>query len=200
MSVEITLVRCQDGSLRPVCEYDQDLVRTWKIGQAVKVKATKVNARSLQHHKLYFGGLLKLAFDYWTPETGLITPSEKGTLHKFADWLEVKGGSTGSIRRACAVFLSELSVSRAERIECPTKSLRALHRFVKVEAGYFEYELTPAGLRKHALSINFNSMKQEEFAEFYKSAFSAVWRLILSRTFENEAQAQNAVDQLLQFG
>ena len=62
MSVEITLVRCQDWSLRPVCEYDHDLVRTWKVGQAVKVRATKLHARSLEHHRLYFGGLLKLAF------------------------------------------------------------------------------------------------------------------------------------------
>jgi hypothetical protein len=200
MSIEITLVRCQDGSLRPVCEYDQDLVRSWKIGQGVKVKATKVHARSLEHHKLYFGGLLKLAFDYWEPENGVITPAEKGTLNKFASWLESKSDNTGSMRRACAVFLSELSVSRAERIMCPTKTIAGLHKWVKVEAGWFEYEITPAGLRKEPTSINFNSMSQDEFSEFYKAAFGVVWRLILSRTFSTEQEAQNAVDQLLAMG
>lgn len=200
MSVEITLVRCQDGSLRPVTEYDQDLVRSWKIGQAAKVKATKLHARSLEHHRLYFGGLLKLAFDYWEPTGGLIAPSEKGTLLKFSDWLDRKGGNSGAVRRACAAFMSELAVSRAERIEAPEKSLEALHRWVKVEAGYFVYEQSPAGIRKEPLSINFNSMDQDEFNEFYKAAFSVVWKMILSRVFENENHAEEAINQLLAMG
>lgn len=200
MSVEITLVRCQDGSLRPVTEYDHDLVRSCKVGQAVKVKATKLHARSLEHHRLYFGGLLKLAFDYWEPTGGLITPSEKGTLHKFADWLDRKGGNSGAVRRACAAFLSELRDSRAHRIEAPEKSLEALHRWVKVEAGYFVYEQSPAGIRKEPLSINFNTMDQDEFNEFYKAAFSVVWRMVLSRVFDKEEQAEQAVNQLLAMG
>jgi len=43
-------------------------------------------------------------------------------------------------------------------------------------------------------------MSQDEFGVFYKAAFSVVWRFILSRAFEDDNQAQNAIDQLLQFG
>jgi len=200
MSAEITLVRCQDGSLRPITQHDLDLVRAWKVGQGVRIKATTLHARSLQHHKLYFGGLLALAFDYWEPTGGLITPSEKGTLNRFADWLDRKGGNSGAVRRACAAFLSELRDSRAQRIEAPEKSLEALHRWVKVEAGYFVYEQSPAGIRKEPLSINFNSMGQDEFNEFYKAAFSVVWKMILSRVFENENHAEEAINQLLAMG
>jgi hypothetical protein len=60
--------------------------------------------------------------------------------------------------------------------------------------------MTPGGLKKKALSINFNAMDQYEFNDFYKAAFSVCWQFILSRTFESEGQADNAINQLLAFG
>jgi len=194
------LAKCQDGSFRPVSQQDADLAARWKPGQGIRVKAVAVKPRSIQHHRLYWGGLLALAMDYWEPTGGLISSSEKHTLKSFAKWLDGKGGNTGAVRRACKAFLRELALSRAQRIEAPEKDVQALHDWVKIEAGYFRYVVTPAGLRKEPLSINFNSMDQEEFDRFYKAAFSVIWKFILSRTFKNEAEAQQCVEQLVSMG
>ncbi len=197
MAVEVTLVKGQDGSLRPASAADQEHMGKFKTGQAVRVTVVQIKARSLQHHRLYWGGLIELTMDYWEPTGGLVSASETGTLKRFADWLDRKGGNSGAVRRACGAFLDELRHSRGQRIEAPHKSREALHEWLKVEAGYFDYVLTPNGVTKKARSINFNSMDQDEFADFYRAAFNVCWRLALSRTFESESQAQNAVDQLL---
>lgn len=200
MATEITLVKCQDGSLRPTTQTDQELIKSWKLGQGVKIKSVMLKPRSLQHHRLYWGGLIELAFDYWVPPGRLISASENATLLRFSDWLDRKGGDSGAVRSACEVFLNELGQCRALSIESPEKSRQALHEWVKVEAGYFRYEITPGGVRKTPLSINFNAMDQDEFREFYKAAFSVVWRFILSRTFDNQKEAENAINQLLSMG
>jgi len=197
---EIHLVKTQDGSFRPASTMDQEIAGKWKVGQPVRFKAVQVSARSLQHHKLYWGGLLGLALDYWQPEGGLISASEKHTLSKFSSWLDSKSGGSGSIQRACEAFMAELASSRAEKIDAPEKDIEQLHRWVKVEAGYFTYEITPHGVRKEPVSINFNAMSQEQFTEFYRAAFSVVWKFILSRTFENEQDAENAINQLVSMG
>lgn len=194
------MAKCQDGSFRPVTQHDIELAAKWKPGQGIKIKAVQQSDRSIRHHRLYFGGLLALAMDYWEPKGGLIAPAEKSTLLSFADWLDRKGGDSGAIRRACRAFLTELAQSRASKIEAPQKDVEALHEWVKIEAGYFRYVMTPSGIRKEPLSINFNAMDQDKFAAFYKAAFSVVWRFILSRTFKSEAEAQQCIDQLVAMG
>lgn len=200
MPQEMVLVKCQDGALRPATQADQELMSQFKLGQAARVHITKMKQRSLPMHRMYWGGLLELAYDYWEPKGGLVGSMEVSTLKRFADWLDCKGGNSGSIRRACKAFLLELKDSRAQHIEAPEKSKKALHEWVKIEAGYFRYELTPVGTRKVPLSINFNSMDQDEFNRFYKQAFAVVWNFILSRCFDNEDQAQQAINQLLAMG
>jgi len=200
MPAELMLVRCQDGSLRPATEADQEMAAAWKVGQAVRVVATQVRPRSLQHHRLYWGGLITLAMDYWTPTGGVVSASEISTLKRFCAWMEHKSGDSGAIRTACRAFLFELRGSRAQRYEAPQATKQALHEWIKMEAGYYRLEETPGGVRRVPLSINFNAMSQDEFGVFYKAAFSVVWRFILSRAFEDDNQAQNAIDQLLQFG
>jgi hypothetical protein len=200
MPIEVTLVKGQDGALRPASAADQEHMSKFKIGQAVRVSVVQIKSRSLQHHRLYWGGLIELAMDYWEPTGGLVSSSETSTLKRFADWLDKQGGNSGAIRRACAAFLDELRHSRGLRIDAPHKSREALHEWIKVEAGYFEYAMTPNGVTKRALSINFNVMDQSQFNDFYKSAFNVCWRFILSRTFENEDQADSAINQLLAFG
>jgi hypothetical protein len=200
MPIEITMVKTLDGSFRPATAADQALVVKMKPGQGVRFKAARVSQRALKHQQLYWAGLLGLAMDYWEPKGGLIAPSEKSTLLRFAGWLDKKGGDTGAIRRAAKAFLTELRDSRAGRIETPEKSIEALHSWVKIEAGWYHLEMTPSGIRKAPKSINFNAMDQEEFEQFYKAAFSVIWRFILSRTFATEREAQNAIDQLLAMG
>lgn len=200
MTIDIILVKCQDGSLRPATAHDQELLGKWRLGQAVRVQAVQVRPRSLQHHKRYFGCLLELAMDYWEPTGGLVSASEITTLKQFSRWLDSKSTKSGAVRRACKAFLVELRDSRAQRIEAPEKSKQALHEWVKLESGYYDLIQTPAGVKRQARSINFNAMGQDEFNEFYKAAFSVIWKFILSRTFETEADAENAVNQLMAIG
>lgn len=200
MAIEVMLVKGQDGSLRPASAADQEHMGKFKVGQAVRVSLTQIKARSLQHHRLYWGGLIEITMDYWEPTGGLVSASETGTLKRFADWLDRKGGNSGAVRRACCAFLDELRHSRGLRIEAPHKSREALHEWIKVEAGYFDYVMTPNGVTKKPRSINFNAMSQDEFNAYYKAAFSVVWRFILSRTFASDEEAQNAIDQLITMG
>lgn len=200
MATEITLVKCQDGSLRPVTQTDQDLVKSWKLGQGVRVKAVMLKPRSIQHHRMFFGGLLGLTMEYWEPSGGLITPAERKTLSGFASWLDKQGGNTGAVRRAQDEYLRQLNERRSEQIQAPEKSLDALLEWLKLEVGHYDLVETPAGIMKRTKSINFNSMDQDQFMDFYKRCFSVVWRFVLSKTFSTEQEAQAAVDQLLQFG
>lgn len=198
--IEICMAKTTDGSWRPVSVADQELANRYKTGQAVRVTVTQLKPRSLLHHQMYWAGLIELAYDYWEPTGGLIASSELGTLKQFADWLDRKGSNSGAVRRACRAFVTELRERRADRIQAPEKSRQALHEWIKLEAGYFRYEVTPTGLRKVPLSINFNAMDQDQFNEFYKAAFSVVWRFILSRAFPDEQSAENALSQLLAMG
>lgn len=200
MPAELVLVRVQDGSFRPATSHDQELATKWKIGQPVRVQAIQLKPRSLQQHKRYWGGLLSLAFDYWEPTGGLIGATETKTLKQFSDWLDRKSTGSGAVRRACRAFLVELRESRSQKIETPEKSKQALHEWVKEQAGYYDLVQTPSGIRRRAKSINFNAMPQDEFEQFYKDAFSVVWRFILSRSFSNEVEAENAIHQLLALG
>lgn len=200
MATEITLVRCQDGSLRPATAHDQDQLAKWHIGQAVRVDATQVKPRSLQHHKLYWGGLIELAMDYWEPTGGMVSASELSTLKRFSDWLDRQSTNSGAVRRACRAFVKDLRHRRAQHVEAPEKSKQALHEWIKSEAGYYDLVQTPSGVRRQVRSINFNAMNQDDFADFYRAAFSVVWRFILSRTFASEAEAESAINQLIAMG
>ena len=53
-----------NGALHPASENDQELLKTIKQGQPVRVKLTRV--RNYQFMKKWFA-LLNLAFDYWEP-------------------------------------------------------------------------------------------------------------------------------------
>ena len=200
MPVEIVMAKQMDGSFRPVTEHDQEMAASIRQGASMKFSAVRMSKRSLPYHQLYFGGLLNLASKYWIQQGGLITASEKETLLSFADWLDNKGANTGAIRNACKQFLIELKTTRANEIDLPDASTTSLHRWVKEEAGYFHWERTPTGMIKVLDSINFNSMSQEEFDQFYKAAFKVIWSFILSRVFDGEDDAENAVQQLMSMG
>lgn len=197
---EMILIKAMDGSFRAATEADQEQAAKWKVGRAVKFKPTQQSDRSLQHHRMYFGGLLRLAFDYWEPVGGLITDSERATLNAFTSFLGRYGGDEYAFANAQAAFLANLEQSRANKFESPTKSLEALHDWVKIEAGFFTIEQTPKGIKKISRSINFNAMSKEEFEHFYKQAFSVCWRFILSRTFKDQSEADNAINQLIHLG
>ena len=200
MPIEVTLVKGQDGALRPASDADQDHMGKFKTGQAVRVSVTQIKSRSLQHHKLFFGGLITLAMDYYEPPGGLVTSAERQTLANFASWLDIQGGNTGAIRRAQGEFMADLEHRRALKMEAPEKSVEAFLEWLKLETGHYDLISTPRGVVKRTRSINFNSLDEDGFRDFYRRCFSVIWRFVLYRAFPDEHEAQNAIDQLLQFG
>lgn len=197
MPIEIVMVPVKHAMV-PATDHDAEQMK--KLKGPAKFTAVNQSARSLQHHRLYWGGLMRLTFDYWEPDTGLLSPSEIATLDKFSRWLDAQSGQTGAISTACELFKGELIQSRASKIETPQKSIQELHEWVKVEAGHFEYVMAPSGMKKKPLSINFNAMSQEEFNDYYKRAFSVCWRFVLSRTFNTEQEAENVINELMMMG
>lgn len=195
--IEVMMVKNEYGQFIPATDYDRDLIAAIKVGQATKHKITSKSVRSIEQHRFYFAGILGLAFDYWEPKGGLISSAEKEVLKNFAGWLDHKSGNSGAIYRAARQYLVEMKGIRGAKIEVPKKNKEALHRWIKQEAGLYQLELSPAGIRKEVSSISMGDMKQEQFNKYVDDAFNVVWNLVLSSKFENEEQAKNAINQLL---
>lgn len=200
MADELVLVKHSSGAMVPAATIDSEVLSNWKTGQAYRVKAVRLSNRALNFHRLYFSGLLGITLEYWNPGNGLISAQEKRTLNGVIKFIESNGSPSDSLRHVFNAYLANLKERRAHSIDVPSKSKEALHEWVKDEAGLVEVIMTPRGPKRKTKSINFNSMSQEEFNQFYKDAFRVCWNFILSRTFEDEAQAENAINQLLALG
>jgi len=191
------VLQLNSGALYPVTEDDKAILSSFTDKQGVRCSLIRMKPRSLKHHRLYWAGLINLAMQYWQPEGGLIAKSESVTLDKFTEFLGGYGGNKKALLDAKELFLESLIASRRKSIPSIDSSKQSLHIWIKEKTGYYDIINTPEGLKKKVKSINFNAMSQDEFNQFYKSAFSVVWDFILSRSFESEDQAQDAIDQLL---
>ena len=198
--MELVAVKAVDGSLRPVTVIDADSLKKVKVGQAVKIQVTRQNARSLPHHRLFFGGLLPLAFDYWQPAGGIISPKERDVVLWIAKRLDKFAGNKGIIVKAAEEALNLLAKKRAEKLPVIDKDIDSFRRWLTIEAGYFNICVTPAGVVKEPKSISFASMDQNEFNAFYQACFTVCWNMILCNRFSSEDEAQQAIDQLLSLG
>ncbi|WP_374695058.1 DUF1367 family protein [Snodgrassella alvi] len=198
--MELVAVKAVDNSLRPVTAIDADSLKQVKIGQPVKIQVTRQKDRSLPHHRLFFGGLLPFAFDYWQPAGGVISPKERDVVLWIAKRLDKFAGNKGIIVTAAEEALNLLAKKRAEKLLVIDKDINSFRRWLTIEAGYFNYRLTPAGVVKEPKSISFASMDQDEFNAFYKACFNVCWNMILCNRFSSEDEAQQAIDQLLSLG
>ncbi len=201
MATEIMMIRTIQG-LVPATEHDHELVRaSYKLGQPVRTSCKRMSNRSLQHHRLYFGGLIGLVKDYWEPQSGLIHPAESITVRNFCAYLQHKGIalSANQINALHDDFFDALNQRRIDKLINPVPASTAeIHRWIKIECGYFDVIRLPNGaIEKVAQSISFAKMTQGEFNEFYKVAFGVCWRFVLSRHFDNEADADNAINSML---
>lgn len=199
MSKQAMVIR-QGSILCPVDSVDREVLYQLKSGAAYKVEIKSQSDRSLKHHRLFYGGLVRMAMDYYEPTGGLVTASEKMGAKSFAKFLAVHGVDKETMNRAYREWLHATTESRKARIESPPMTMDSFVAWIKVEAGHYDIEQTPNGIRKVPKSINFNSMSQESFNGFYKDCFGVVWRLVLSRHYSSEDEAQNAIDQLLEMG
>ena len=171
-----------------------------KAGHPYKVEVKKMSNRSYQHHKLFFGGLLPLAYEYWTPTGGMVTQGERLIVERFAKRLEGLYNSGGLFIEFAGEFMQTVAQKRGEKIGAVLQSMEAFRKWLTMEAGYFEVYETPGGIRKEAKSISFASMGQEEFNAFYKNCFQVAWNMMLSGKFENEEAALQAAQEMMEVG
>lgn len=199
MSFSMTLIK-KGGMFVPAFEEDIKTSQGIKQGKAFLAEFIQQSPRSLEHHRLYFGGLLKFTLDYWQPSVTCISPTEVKLLTQYSERIEHLGGLPGSLAEPLADYIAHVNKGRAEKVVALEPDIAALHTWVKKQAGYWKWELTPTGLNQKLDSINFNNMNQERFNIFYKRAFSVIWQFVLSRDFESQDAAQDAVNQLLAMG
>ena len=200
MAVTASIVKTTEGTFIPATAYDAELLGGLKAGKPYKVEVKQMSNRSYQHHKLFFGGLLPLAYQYWTPTGGLITDGEKKLVESFAKRLEAMHDSGGLFIEFAGEFVQTVAQKRGEKIGAVLQSMEAFRKWLTIEAGYFDVYETPTGIRKEAKSISFVNMEQEEFNAFYKNCFEVAWNMMLSGKFADEEAALQAAQEMMEVG
>lgn len=201
---EIT-VQLHGTTLHPVTDADIELLRGHRQGQGFRVEIKRVSDRSLRHHRLYFGGLVRLVAEYWESESGLISVYDKKVMKGLLDWVAKQGQDTHTLESIVNLYLED----RAEKIkqylpehEKAAVKLQTIHDWLKEQAGYYDVVMTPTGIHKKIKSINFNAMRsQEEFDKFYRDVFGVAWRYVLSKAqFESQAHAEQIALEMAAMG
>ena len=200
MAVTACIVKTTEGTFIPATAYDAELLGGLKAGKPYKVEVKQMSDRSYRHHKLFFGGLLPLAYHYWTPTGGMVTQGERLMVERFAQRLEALHDSGGLFIEFAEEFVQTVAQKRGEKIGAVLQSMEAFRKWLTIEAGYFDVYETPTGIRKEAKSISFANMEQEEFNAFYKNCFQVAWNMMLSRSFENEEAALQAAQEMMEIG
>ena len=200
MSITASIVKTTNGNLIPATASDAELLGCLKAGHPYKVEVKKMSNRSYQHHKLFFGGLLPLAYEYWTPTGGMVTQGERLMVERFAQRLEGLYNSGGLFLGFAEEFVLGVAKKRGEKVGAVLQSMEAFRKWLTIEAGYFDVYETPTGIRKEAKSISFASMEQEEFNAFYKNCFQVAWNMMLSGKFADEEAALQAAQEMMEMG
>lgn len=200
MPITASIVKTTDGTFIPSTAYDAELLGELKAGKPYKVEIKQMSNRSYQHHKLFFGGLLPLAYQYWQPTGGLITDVEQKLIEGFAKRLEAMHDSGGLFIEFAGEFVQTVARKRGEKIGAVLQSMESFRKWLTIEAGYFDVYETPTGIRKEAKSISFGNMEQEEFNAFYQNCFQVAWNMMLSSKFESEEAALQAAQEMMEVG
>lgn len=189
---KIFLIRRGD-ILAPVNPDDLDSLRKIPYGKMVKaeVKQTR-NAAFLR--KAF--SLMRMSFDHWKPDT-IVSNIERDTVVRLGKFMTANGMAKDTASSFCKQFMDKLNSER-ESYEAEM-SFDAFRDWLTVQAGFYRVVHTPGGLRKEPRSISFSKMTEETFAEYYRAVFNVCWRVILSKEFSTEEDAQIAVDQLLSY-
>ncbi len=197
--IKASLIRQGEG-LFPATVADKEQIDKYRQGEVINGKLTGKSSRSYKFHKLYFGGLLRLAQDYWQPRGGILTKDEKDFAKGVVDYVELKGFDSEPVKRLLRAYMEKVIAERQGEIETQHKSIEGLHHYIKIEAGYYDAIMTPDGVIREAKSISFDSMTAEEFKEFYKRAFNVVWNIILVKSFRSKEDVETAIEALINMG
>lgn len=195
--MELTLLKMSGGVLVPSTPADAEVIHALPIGSSIQAKG--IGHRNPLFHRRFFA-LLNLTYDYWEPVGGMVSPAEQGILTRFVRYLS-QFGAGHILWKAKDEFIDQLAKCRVERHGPQAeKSFEVMRKWLTVEAGYYTTVMLPdGGVRKEAKSIKFGKMDQAEFADLYRAVFGVCWRYVLNRKFSSEAEAENAVAQLMGF-
>lgn len=191
------LVKKQNGGLYGLTEADQEKINNLPPMNPIRIDIKSKSPRNAEHHQKYWAGLIALAFDYWEPTDTMITYEERLQYSGYLKFLEQSGVETSALKTSIHEYLKTINRNRKNKHKAIPKTAEHLHQWVKLQAGYYDVIQTPVGIRRIPKSISFASMSQEDFNEYYKAAFGVIWQYVLSRHFESEEQAENAIGQLL---
>lgn len=198
MAHELQLIKQSSGILIPATPETSDILQS-KIKLGAVLVAEFKQVRNPAFHRRFFA-LLNLGFEYWEPTGGAISSNERKLVTGYAKFLAAYGGNEGALLDAAEQYLDQIASRRVTNGISLCKSFDAYRAWVIVEAGHYDAIQLPDGtLRKHPRSISFSNMDEIEFQQLYKAALDVLWRWILSKTFQNPAQAENAAAQLLGF-
>ena len=198
--IEAAVIRTPAGTLAAATAADAEILRALPSGRAYRVKVTQLSNRSYRHHKLFFGGLLPLAYEYWQPTGGLVTQGERAMVERFAQRLEAMHESGGLFLEFAQEFVLGVAKKRGEKVGAVLQSMEAFRKWLTIEAGYFDVYETPSGIRKEAKSISFAQMDQEAFNGFYRACFQVAWNMMLSAKFPSEEAALRAAEEMMEMG
>lgn len=199
--IEAAVIRTPAGTLAAATAADAEILRSLQAGKAYRVKVTQMSSRSLRHHRLFFGGLLPLAYEYWQPTGGLVGKAERETVQWVVRHMARQTGANEAVlQEAAEQSLQTLARLRAEKYGAAQHSMEEFRKCLTVEAGYYDVYETPAGIRKEAKSISFAQMDQEAFNEFYRACFQVAWNMMLSAKFDSEEAALRAAEEMMEMG
>lgn len=197
MAHELQLIKQSSGILIPATPETSDILQS-KIKLGAVLVAEFRQVRNPAFHRRFFA-LLNLGFEYWEPTGGAISSKERKLVTGYAKFLAAFGGNEGALLDAAEHYLDRIADRRAGSISF-CKSFDAYRSWVIVESGHYDAIQLPDGtLRKHPRSIAFANMDETEFQQLYKAALDVLWRWVLSRSFKDQREAENAAAQLMSF-
>lgn len=151
------------------------------------------------HHFIVSSSLLNLGFEYWEPSGGAISPFELQFLRGYINRLMAYVGNKGVLHEIADDYLALVAGKRAANLST-VKSFHAFRRWVTVEAGHYDlFELPDGSTLREPRSISFSAMDELEFNDLYKSTLNVLWTFILSKSFNNPFEVENAASQLMSY-
>lgn len=195
---QLQLIKHSSNILIPATPETSDFLQSkCKLGAVLVADFKQV--RNPAFHRSFFA-LLNLGFEYWEPTGGAISSNERRLVTGYAKYLAMFGGSETALLDAAEQYLERIADKRTGSISA-CKSFDAYRAWVTIESGHYDAIQLPDGtLRKHPRSIAFANMDESEFQQLYKAALDVLWRWILSRSFRDQREAENAAAQLMSFG
>ncbi|GLY59294.1 hypothetical protein Pcaca05_01520 [Pectobacterium carotovorum subsp. carotovorum] len=191
------------GGIKYCTDHDRDVMKGVPIGTPISLTPIG-DRRNIKHHRKFWA-LLDLGFSYWEPAWSFVSDREKWIAHEVSKEVAQEAGDPSlydNVTRIIAERVLERLTAQLKRRFDPeaVKTKDAYLNHVMVKAGFYDLAPNPdGGTLKQRWSIAFVNMGQEKFDKVYRGVFGVIWNETLSQYFADEAEMENAVNQLMNF-